>query len=221
MLKLLKDVKTPELLVVTPLYKGHKISRETKLGLERNDLKFSWVSYESTENTAKNFAEGIKAYREKYYTPKYVMMVDKDIIPGRHMLDKMYNVLRKTNDDTAFCYCNFEFKGAVNKKFFNIVYDPILLLRGNFISSNSMIKLDKLDEVGGPITDQKYQRLLDWCMWLNFLSYGYYGVLCSDASFVAISDKESVSARSGEDYRQKHKLVKQDFIDPLLDGVIY
>ena len=53
------------------------------------------------------------------------------------------------------------------------------------------------------------------------LSYGYYGVLCNDTSFVAISDRESISARSKEDYDLKYRRVKQDFIDPLLDGVIY
>ncbi len=220
MLKILKESRNPELLVVTPLYVQHKISKETKVGLLRNDINFAWVSYESNGNTAKNFADGIKAYRDKYITPKYVMMVDRDIVPSRHMLDKMYSMLKQSLTDIAFCYCNFEFKGTVNKKFHNIEYDPIRLLQSNFISSNSMIKLDKLDEIGGVIIDSKYQRLLDWCLWLNFLSYGYYGVLCHDTNFIAISDKDSISTRSAEDYNKKHKLVQQDFIAPLLEGVV-
>jgi hypothetical protein len=220
MLKIIKEVKTPELLVVTPLFKGHRLSRETKLGLERNDIKFAWVSFESTNNTAKNYADGIKAFRDKVYRPKYVMMVDKDIIPARHMLDKMYDTLKRTPNDIAFCYVSFEFVGAINRQFFGIEYNPIALLRSNYISSNSMIKLDKLDEIGGVVTDNKYKRLLDWCLWLNFLSYGYYGIRCPDTGFVAISDKESISARSNEDYKQKSKLVMRDFIDPLVDGVI-
>ena len=201
MLRFIKEAKNPELLVVTPLLSNslckHKISRETKVDLLRNDINFAWVSYESNDNTAKNFANGIKAYREKY-TPKYVMMVDRDIIPSRHMLDRIYEVLKKSSNEIAFCYCNFEFKGEINKKFYNMQYDPILLLHGNYISSNSMIKLSKLDETGGVIVNNKYQRLLDWALWLNFLSYGYYGILCNSTSFIAISDKDSISARSGE-----------------------
>lgn len=206
--------------MVTPLLTGHKISRETKIGVLRNNMNFTWVSYEGKENTAKNYADGIKVYRDKYFSPKYVMMVDRDIIPSRQMLDRMYDTLRKTDRYTAFCYCNFEFKGAVNKRFYDIEYDPIQLLRGNFLSSNTMIKLDKLDEIGGVVTDDKYKRLLDWCLWLQFLSFGYYGILCQDANFIAMSDKESVSARSTEDYKQKYRLVRRDFIDPLLDGII-
>jgi len=220
MLKIIKEAKTPELLVVTPLFKGHKLSRETKLGLERNDIKFAWVSFESTNNTAKNYADGIKAFRDKVYRPKYVMMVDRDIIPSRHMLDKMYDTLKRAPDDTVFCYCDFEFKGLINRQFFDIEYNPITLLRSNYISSNSMIKLNKLDEIGGVVTDNKYKRLLDWCLWLNFLSYGYYGIRCPDISFIAISDNQSISARSDEDYKQKSRLVMLDFIDPLIEGVI-
>jgi len=215
-----KESKNPELLVVTPLYTGHKISRDTKVGLLRNDINFAWVSYESNGSTSKNYAEGIKAYRERYYTPRYTILIDKDVIPDRHMLDDMYNTLKKTDDQIAFCYCNFEFKGTINKRFFHIAYDPLLLIYGNFISSNSMIKLDKLDEIGGVVTDKRYDRLSDWALWLSFLSYGYYGMLCDHTSFVDISTKSSVSSGSENEYRATSELIKRDFIDPLISGII-
>lgn len=221
MLNIVKQTKNPELLVVTPLLTGHKISSDTKIGITRNDINFTWVSYTSDGNTAHNFAEGIRTYRNKFYMPNYVIMIDKDIIPSRHMLDRMYTTLKNSSKEIAFCYCNFEFSGAVNKKFYNIEYDPIRLLHANYISSNSMIKVTVLDEVGGVITDNKYKRLLDWCLWLQLLSYGYYGILCRDASFVAVSDKQSISTGTEEDYKRKYELVKSDFVLPLLDGVIY
>jgi len=221
MLKFIKDRKNnPELLLVTPLYLQHRISRETKVGLLRNNINFTWISYESDGSTSKNYAEGIKAYRAKYGDPKYVMLIDKDILPSRGMLDSMYHLLSKTDDQTAFCYCNFEFKGAIQKRFFHIPYNPLTLIRGNYISSNSMIKLDKLDEIGGVIIDDRVSRLSDWALWLSFLSYGYYGVLCNNTSFVDISNKSSVSAGSQEEYKRAHELLRRDFIDPLIEGII-
>jgi hypothetical protein len=221
-LKLIKQSKkNPELLVVTPLFTGHKISKETKINLLRNDIDFTWISYESGGNTAENFSDGIKAYRKKFTDPKYVMMVDRDIIPSRHMLDSMYETIRKTDDNIAFCYCNFEFSGAVNQRFHNIPYDPMRLIQGNYISSNSMIKLDKLDDIGGVVTDNKYKRLLDWALWLQFLTYGYYGVLCHKTSFIAISEPSSVSSGTAIDYNIKKSLIKQDFIEPLLGGIVF
>jgi hypothetical protein len=219
MLKIIKEAKNPELLVVTPLFTGHRVGRDTKVGLLRNDINFAWVSHESSGSTSKNFSDGIKAYRNKYTDPKYVLLVDKDILPDRHMLDIMYNTLQKSTDQTAFCYCNFEFRGTINNKFHNIQYDPIKLLLSNFISSNSMIKLDKLDEIGGVIVDKKYDRLSDWALWLSFLSYGYYGVLC-DTGFIDISTKSSVSSGSQEEYKRIYDNVRADFIDPLIEGII-
>lgn len=220
MLKIIKESKNPELLIVTPLYLQHKISRDTKIGLLRNDINFAWASYEGPGSTSKNFADGIATYRKKHSDPKYVMLVDKDVLPDRHMLDNMYNTLRKSGNDIGFCYCNFEFKGTINKKFHNIQYDPIRLLQSNFISSNSMIKLDKLDEIGGVIVDRKYDRLSDWALWLSFLSYGYYGVLCNSTNFIDISTKSSVSAGSQDEYKRTYSFVRGDFIDPLIDGII-
>lgn len=221
MLSILKKVKEPKLLVVTPLLTGHKISKETKVALLRNDLEFDWISYESDGNTAKNYSDGINAYRKKYPAPKYVMMVDRDILPSRHMLDKMLAKIERSKNDIAFVYCNFEFRGTVNRRFYNIPYDPLTIVQNNYVSSNSMIKLNKLDEIGGVITDDKYKRLLDWALWLTFLSYGYYGELCADASFVAISDDKSISAGTPAEYNQKRRLIQQDFIEPMLSGVIF
>jgi hypothetical protein len=224
MLRFIKEARNPELLVVTPLLinstNKHKLSRDTKVGLLRNDINFAWITYESNGSTSKNYALGIKAYRDKYFTPKYTILIDKDVVPARHMLDDMYGLLKKTDNKTAFCYCNFEFKGTVNKKFYHIPYDPLTLIQGNYISSNSMIKLDKLDEIDGVVTDKKYDRLSDWALWLSFLSYGYYGVLCDNTSFVDISNKTSVSSGSQEEYKHTHELVIRDFIDPLTDGII-
>ena len=136
------------------------------------------------------------------------------------MLDKIHAVLNNTDDSIAYGYCDFEFTGAVNRKF-NYDFNPQLLLRTNYISSNSMIKTVALEMIGGIIYDDKYKRLLDWCLWLKFLSYGYYGIRVKDTSFVNITTKDSVSAGDNMQYQTVVNAVREDFIKPLLSGLIY
>jgi hypothetical protein len=213
---IVKNNNKVELLIITPLLPNHKISKETKIGLKRNEVKFDWISYSGNNNIPTNFDLGLTEYLNSNKKPKYVMMVDNDIKPSRYMLDNMVSVLDRTDDDIAYCYVDFEFKGEVNQGFKNIQFDPIRLTKHNYISSNSMIKLDKLIEIGGVVKDSTYQRLLDWVLWLKFLSFGYHGILSLKGSFIAISNKGSISSRSDEDYKLKYNLVYNDFIKPML-----
>lgn len=215
-LKFITKVNNPELLVVTPLLTGHKISKETKLGIKRNNVNFDWIAHEGQYNTAKNFQLGIDNYKKIKRMPKYVIMIDKDINPNRHMLDNMIKTLNSAEDHIAYTYANFRFVGSVNASFINRHFDPFQLMRANFISSNSMMKSKLLEEIGGVVTDEKYKRLLDWCLWLKFLQHGYHGVLCSKAYFEAHSDKKSVSAGDQLEYRTKYKLVVEDFVKQLM-----
>jgi len=217
MLKIIKKDSNSKLLVVTPLLSGgHKINRETKIGIKRNDVPFTWISYESANNTAKNFQLGIDNYRKIYKIPDYVIMIDRDINPNRHMLDNMYNYIENSDDHIGYVYANFIFTGTINAQFVNIKFDPFKLMRSNFISSNSMIKTKVLDEIGGVVTDNKYKRLLDWCLWLKMLKFGYHGKLCDKAFFEVKSDPDSVSAGGRVDYQIKYKLVLEDFVKPLI-----
>ena len=220
MYKEIKIEKAADVLVVTPLLPGHKISKETKIGLKRCDIPFSWVSFEGQNNIPTNVTYGMKAFQKKHPMTRYVILIDRDILPGRNMLRKMKEELDRSTDNIAYCYAGFEFKGTVNAQFYNTTFDPMQLLNGNYISSNSMIKYDKLMEIGGFITDNKYKRLLDWALWLKFLAAGYHGILCRNTQFVAISDENTISAGTKEDYREKYKLVKEDFVAPMLDGLI-
>jgi hypothetical protein len=209
-----------DILAITPLLPGHKISKETKIGLKRSDCLFSWVSYESSNNIPTNVSAGIEEFKRRYKKPKYVIIIDRDIIPCRNMLMKMEQTLSRANNEIVYCYANFEFAGEVNARFYGLEFEPMKLLNSNYISSNSLIKYDKLTEIGGFITDNKYKRLLDWALWLTFLKHGYYGILCKEANFIAMSDKNSVSAGTQEEYKLKYKLIKEDIIKPMLDGLI-
>jgi len=209
-----------DILAITPLLPGHKISKETKIGLKRSDILFNWVSYEANQNIPTNVTCGIEEFKRRYKDPKFVMIIDRDIIPNRNMLRKIRETLHRTGDDIAYCYANFEFKGTVNARFVGLEFNPMNLLNSNYISSNSMIKYEKLKEVGGFVTDNKYRRLLDWALWLKFLAAGYHGILCKDAYFIAISDENTVSAGTKEDYQSKYLRVKEDFVKPMLDELI-
>jgi hypothetical protein len=75
-----------------------------------------------------------------------------------------------------------------------------------------------LNDVGGFVTNNRYKRLLDWCLWLKFFSKGYIGKACENASFIAVSKEDDVSAGSLEEFNLKKGRVFNDFIKPIIDG---
>lgn len=212
--------KNSKVLVVTPLLPDHKVSKITRKTIKRNNTPFSWVSYSGKNNIPTNTQKGINEYQKKWGAVKYFLMIDRDIEAGRHLIDRMYETLEKSNDDIAYCYASFEFKGYVNASFPANDFNIRRLLEGNYISSNSMIKMSCLEEVGGLVTDEKYRRLLDWALWLKFLQHGYSGIPCTDASFIAHSDKEDVSAGTKEDYKLKWQRVRSDFAMPIINNLM-
>ena len=214
---IIKEDDYSELIVTTPLLPGHKLSRETKVSIKRNDIPFTWITCTGEFNIPTNWWYGSKKYFEMRSTLEipYILPLDRDIKLGRHMLDRMLEVIKISEERHAFTYCNFEFKGSINNKFPCQPYDINRLLQGNYISSNSMIKYDYLEFIDGPVLDQRYKRLLDWALWLKFYSYGYIGLPCPHASFVAYADEDSISAGTAQDYKVKHQRVHQDFVLPI------
>lgn len=205
------------LLVVTPLAPDHRVSKETQRSIKRNDIPLSWVSFKSSGNCAANAMGGIEAFaKESGFVPPLFFLLDNNVICGRHMFDRMFETLSTTADHIGYCYCNFQFKGEINRKFDAVPFDAYKLLQSNYISSNSMIKTQALSNVGWLVTDDKYKRLLDWCLWLKFLTKGYMGVPCPKASFTDISHKDSVSSGDIDDYKIKHERVQKDFVEKII-----
>ena len=230
MLEVIREDKVPEVLVVTPLWPGHSISKDTKKTIKRNDTPILWYSYTGYHNIPQNWWYAITFLRKtKKRLPKYFLPLDRDIILGRHMIDRMVNVFEgrgttRTRNriipaSTAFVYCNFEFKGTVERKFPAEPYDINRLAKGNYISSNSLMNLDTLEFIGGPVVDDQYVRLLDWALWLKFAQFGYVGYPCTEASFIAVSSASDISAGNPEDYQIKHQRVHKDFVEPLIKQI--
>lgn len=220
MFNIIKETKNPKVLVVTPLLPGHKISKETKKTLKRNTIPFTWISSEGNNNIPTNLENGLDWYDNKFGLPDYYMMVDRDIIAGRNLIDRLYSKLFTIIDKSekiliAFSYASFEFKGYINYKFPAIPYDASRLIQANYISSNSMFHTWTARKVG-IVKNDKYKRLLDWAFLLKLLSHGYIGINCPEASFVAMSSKSDISAGTSEDYRIKSRRVIEDFVKPML-----
>lgn len=214
--------KDPKVLVVTPLWPGHKITRETRTTIKRNDMPFTWISFTGYNNIAENVNFGIQEFKKTTKKfPPYILPLDRDIILGRSMIDRLVQTIEQ--DDlpitTAYCYCSFEFKGHVNRKFEAEPWNLDKLVQANYISSNSLMKSDLLEFIGGHVTDDKYKRLLDWALWLKFARLGFMGVPCTTTSFVAVSTEKDISAGTEDDYRQKHIRVVKDFVQPLLEDL--
>jgi len=216
---IIRETKNPKILVVTPLLPGHTVSKETKKTLKRNEIGYVWITSEGENNIPTNLEKGLDWYEEKFGSlPDYYMMIDRDIIAGRHLLDRLYSRLCTAIDKGtlfAFSYASFEFKGHVNVKFPAVPYDPRRLMQSNYISSNSMF-YTKIARDVGLVKDDKYKRLLDWAFLLKLLYHGYIGVQVPEVSFVAMSTDSDISAGSAEDYKLKHGRIHEDFVIPIL-----
>lgn len=216
MIKIIKAVKNPKILVVTPLLPDHRISKITKKTLKRNDVSFYWIASEGNRNIPQNALEGILWYKNKYGNlPPYYMMIDRDIEAGRGLLDRLYKKLDNQPDNVGYCYASFEFKGHINAKFPAISFDINRLIKGNYISSNSLFKSSVIENVG-LVTNNKYKRLLDWAFLLKCYGNGFIGVPEPNAYFIAHSTKDDISAGNGNDYQLKHHRVFCDFVMPLI-----
>ena len=213
MLKTIVANNKPEILVITPLYTGHKVSKETKKTIKRTKTPYTWITYMGKNNPCKNTQIAFDMYRRNNDLPKYVIKIDNDIIAQRGMIDIMYDTLERSMTHEVYAYCTFEFQGSIKAKFPAIKFDKERLQKSNYISSCSLIKVNKFLEVGMWVTDDKGFRLLDWALWLKFLNRGYVGIPTNkETSFIAIASENSVSARDSNDYHEKHKWVVDNFI---------
>jgi len=216
---IMKECKNPEVLVVTPLLPDHEISRETKISIKRNRTQFAWIKSYGDKNIPANAMEAIKYYKSFKPLPPYYLMVDRDIVLGRGMIDKLVGMLKTHSQfkQAGYAYASFEFQGHVNQKFPADPFDINRLLQANYISSNSLFRSEVIEEVG-LVTDDKYKRLLDYAFLLKCFKAGYVGLAVPQASFVAKSTKNDISAGSQEDYVTKYKRVFEDFIQPIINN---
>lgn len=216
---IMKECKAPEVLVVTPLLPDHEISRETKISIKRNKTQFSWIKSYGDKNIPANAMEAIKYYKSFRQLPPYYLMVDRDIVLGRGMIDKLVGMLKTHSKfkQVGYAYASFEFQGHVNQKFPADPFDINRLLQANYISSNSLFRSEVIEEVG-LVTDDKYKRLLDYAFLLKCFKAGYVGLAVPQASFIAKSTEKDISAGSQEDYTIKYKRVFEDFIQPIINN---
>jgi hypothetical protein len=216
-IKMLKESKNPDVLLVTPLLPGHEINRETKISLKRNDINSCWLSSMGGNNIPTNALEGILWYKKRYGSlPMYYMMIDRDIRFGRHCIDKLADALESKSEKYGYAYASFEFIGHIKQKFPAIPFDFNRLIKVNYISSNSLFRSSVIEKVG-LVTDDKYKRLLDYAFLLKCYFHGYIGKNVPDANFVVQSTENDVSAGNSEDYDIKYQRVYDDFIKPWMD----
>lgn len=216
-MQIVKKVNNPKFLVITPLRISDSISKSTLNLLNTTITDFDWISYSGNNNIPKNTQLGLDEYENTIGNVEYLIKVDNDITAEDNFLDSLYDKLKNSNDNIAYSYCKFSFIGKNRKFEFNdIEFDEMKLLNGNFISSVSMIKRDKLKEIGDFIYDEKYVRLLDYALWLKFLANDYIGIPDYNTGFIADLNENSVSAASLKDYLAKMEIIKEDFILPYI-----
>ena len=218
MLTIVHKSKNPKFLVITPLRLGDEIYPNLMESIWINKTKFDWITYCGPNNIPLNTQNGLKEYCKNNKKPKYFIKVDNDIVFKTNVLDEMYNKLKLSSKNIAYCYSSFAFIGKMTAYFKAQEFDINKLINSNYISSVSMIKTEAFENTGGYITDDKYIRLLDWAHWLYLYKRGYKGIPCN-GMFHAIVNKSGISNASSEDYFKKRELIIRDFINPLKENI--
>ena len=212
-LNIIQKVKNPMVLIITPLLTGHTILKECKKSVKRNDIEFDWVSHEGDGEAPENLQSAIDGYKDKYKVlPPYTFVLARDIICGRHMIDRLHNKLKDTPDNIGFSYCPFEFKGHLNMKVPPIEYNINKLIVKNYISGVSLYKSNVLEKVHGFTAEKFLHRLNDWAMFIRLYREGYSGILCKDTYFIAISSENDISSGSDEEYAMSYNHVVDNYI---------
>lgn len=209
-IKVLNLSENPLFSIVTPLRTGDSISHNTRDSVDKCKLPFNWISVESDFNVMKNFDIGFYELLKRKVLATKVIKIDNDTEWEENTLENMYYTLENSNKEIGYSYCSFSYKGFINSDFPAVEFDIEKLKIGNYISSNSMFKSKTIYDVG-LVTEDKYERLLDWAFLLKCLKYNYIGIPCK-GNFIAHSSENSVSARSKEDYNIKRERVLKDFL---------
>ncbi len=212
MIKALVKCKNPEILAITPLKRGDKVSPETKKTLKRCNIPFHWISYMDTGNPYKNMVYPWRQYRKENGTPPFIIKIDNDLTCKKGMLDKLHEALVNSDRRVGYSYCCFRYRGEINVDFDHLEFSVERLVNSNYISSCSLMKSNVLEETGSFVTDDKWKGLLDWCLWLQFLRKGYIGRFVSDTSFTAYAGKGSVSTWPKGGYQEVYNRVINDFV---------
>jgi len=221
MLKIIRKDIGAKILVATPLFTGHKISKETEQSIKRNTVPIIWASYEGPDKHAANVQHLLNEYKKQFGNfPPYIQVLDRDIIAGRYMLDRLYDVLERSRFQSdkkfGYAYASFEYRGYINAQFPARVFDINMLMKSNYISSNSLYCSEVVEEVGGFVTEEDTHRLSDWAFFLKLFQHGYHGIPSINASFVAISSKDDISAGSQEEYQRTYKIIQERYVKPIV-----
>ena len=64
--EIIREDKEAEVLVITPLLPGHKVSKETKKTINRNNTKLVWIKSIGDNNIPTNVENGLLCYYHQY-----------------------------------------------------------------------------------------------------------------------------------------------------------
>jgi hypothetical protein len=107
---------------------------------------------------------------------EFTLFSDNDICWKPDALQNLIDTL-KSNPDAAYSYGSYDLEGhpLVGKA---IEFDPQALIRGNYISTMSLIRTKYFTGF-----DEAIEQLQDWDLWLSFLVRGLVGVYCGKIIF--------------------------------------
>lgn len=113
---------------------------------------------------------------------EFVIFPDDDMELDPTMIMKLLDALAR-HPSKAYAYCGFrQIDGDHESTVGPTEFDPLrLVLNGNYINANSLIRRSKFIEVG--MFDPTLKRLIDWDLWVSFLDRGEEGILVPEVLF--------------------------------------
>lgn len=135
----------------------------------------------------------------RYCSSKYVLFCDDDIDWDPKALEVMVTLLEQ-HPEVAYCYCGYR---MADLEYSIIEFDPIRLMRLNYISTMSVVRTEDF-----PGFDEKIQRLQDWDVWLQMLSKNKLGKWCGRILFKT-EKRLGVTFGSNLTYDQARDIVKE------------
>ena len=105
----------------------------------------------------RNFEIGFFELLKRKQLATRIIKIDNDTEWTEDTLEEMSFVLQESDNNVAYTYCSFQYKGTINNSFPAIDFNGEKLKQGNYISSNSMFKSKVIYDIG-LVTDDQYVR---------------------------------------------------------------
>jgi glycosyltransferase involved in cell wall biosynthesis len=193
----------PLVLVVIPCRRGSHAELTLASLAKQTFREFDVVlqyDYEKGAAYARN-----KGFREHERRSDYVLFADDDVYFEPFALELLLDTLCKAPGDVAYSYGAYKMGRLL---FCDQEFDPKILLKRNFISTMSLIRVSRFIESGG--FDESLLRLQDYELWLRmWLQFKWRGAYCKRVIFSTELRRNGITYGNTQQYSEAIAIVRR------------